>query len=362
MVPLTEAQPTRTAWSSPRARRRKELRYPELVGSGSRACLVVLALEVGGRWSPETRTFVAQLAKAKARREPPSCRRGPSRLGGCGWGAILSCAAAKAVATCFLGFWCAHGADGDGRDLLWPRPTWPTATTCFGRDLALATTYFCHDLFWPWSHRLWPRSILGIFEGEGEGRVGRGNGRGAQGWGGRKVGPEGEGAKGVEISKPREGLGARRVGPKHRKSVGDRRVVFFLGGPKGGGPNFRVFFLLPPPFRSFRVSLGVFSWPQGCRGFTRQPESPNVHISGSWPSTEDTQRETKKSKNGAGEGKKERNFGRSGGRGSRGGGGPAEGGVRGHTTQDNTTPRKTTPQHKTTPHHKTTHEGRRQRV
>ena len=38
----------------PRARRRKELRYPELVGPGSRARLVVLALEVGGRWSPET--------------------------------------------------------------------------------------------------------------------------------------------------------------------------------------------------------------------------------------------------------------------------------------------------------------------
>ena len=64
----------------PRARKRKELRYPELVGPGSRARLVVLALEVGGRWSPETRTFVAQLAKAKARRGAPR----PSRLGECG--------------------------------------------------------------------------------------------------------------------------------------------------------------------------------------------------------------------------------------------------------------------------------------
>ena len=77
MVLLTKAQP--------RARRRKELRYPELVGPGSRARLVVLALEVGGKWSPERRTFVAQLAKAKKLDvNPTSCRRGPNRLGGCG--------------------------------------------------------------------------------------------------------------------------------------------------------------------------------------------------------------------------------------------------------------------------------------
>ena len=36
------------------ARQRKERRYPELVGRGGRACLVVLAVEVCGRWSQET--------------------------------------------------------------------------------------------------------------------------------------------------------------------------------------------------------------------------------------------------------------------------------------------------------------------
>ena len=97
----------------PRARRRKELRYPELVGPSSRARLVVLALEVGGRWSPETRTFVAQLAKAKARREPTLLQKRAEQAWRMRWGAILSCAAAKAVATCLLGFRCAHGADGD---------------------------------------------------------------------------------------------------------------------------------------------------------------------------------------------------------------------------------------------------------
>ena len=62
MAPLTDGV------VFPRARRRKELRCPELVGPGSRARLVVLALEVGGRWPQETRTSVAQMAKARSRR------------------------------------------------------------------------------------------------------------------------------------------------------------------------------------------------------------------------------------------------------------------------------------------------------
>ena len=37
------------------AKRRKVATYPELVGPGIRAKLVVLAVEVGGRWSDETR-------------------------------------------------------------------------------------------------------------------------------------------------------------------------------------------------------------------------------------------------------------------------------------------------------------------
>ena len=50
------------------ARRRKERRYPELVGPRSRARLVVFAVEVG-RWSTETMSFLAQLAKARSRQE-----------------------------------------------------------------------------------------------------------------------------------------------------------------------------------------------------------------------------------------------------------------------------------------------------
>ena len=47
--------------------RRKERQNPELVGPWSRARLVVLAVEVGGRWSAETVPFWPQLAKAKSR-------------------------------------------------------------------------------------------------------------------------------------------------------------------------------------------------------------------------------------------------------------------------------------------------------
>ena len=49
------------------ARRRKCRTYPELAGLHGRARLVVLAVEVGGRWSHETQKFLSQLAKAKAR-------------------------------------------------------------------------------------------------------------------------------------------------------------------------------------------------------------------------------------------------------------------------------------------------------
>ena len=49
------------------ARRRKARTYPELVGPHRRARLVVLAVEVGCRWSDETRSFLSQLARAKAR-------------------------------------------------------------------------------------------------------------------------------------------------------------------------------------------------------------------------------------------------------------------------------------------------------
>ena len=52
------------------ARRRKERVYPELTGVGGGARLVVIAGEVGGRWSSETAHFLSSLAAAKARSVP----------------------------------------------------------------------------------------------------------------------------------------------------------------------------------------------------------------------------------------------------------------------------------------------------
>ena len=52
------------------ARRQKERTYPELVGEGRRARLVVLAAEVGGRWSEETAQFLRSLAKARSESSP----------------------------------------------------------------------------------------------------------------------------------------------------------------------------------------------------------------------------------------------------------------------------------------------------
>ena len=49
------------------ARRNKAITYPELSGGDGRARLVVLAAEVGGRWSEEVRKFLGALATAKAR-------------------------------------------------------------------------------------------------------------------------------------------------------------------------------------------------------------------------------------------------------------------------------------------------------
>ena len=56
------------------ARRKKSTVHPKLVGPHSRAKLVVLAVEVGGRWSEETRVFLSQLASARARSEQPLTR------------------------------------------------------------------------------------------------------------------------------------------------------------------------------------------------------------------------------------------------------------------------------------------------
>ena len=64
------------------ARKRNENTYPELRNPRARARLVVVALEVGSRWSAEAKSFVGQLAKARARTEPRVTQRRMNKRGG----------------------------------------------------------------------------------------------------------------------------------------------------------------------------------------------------------------------------------------------------------------------------------------
>ena len=82
------------------ARRRKEATYPELSGEGGRVRLVVLAAEVGGRWSAETAQFLTAKARAQevlqvlqGRAETAWVKR---------WSAILACTAARAFTVSLL--------------------------------------------------------------------------------------------------------------------------------------------------------------------------------------------------------------------------------------------------------------------
>ena len=94
------------------ARRRKERTYPELSGTQGRARLVVLAAEVGGRWSEETRCFISLLARAKVRSLPKIIRARAQQSWHFRWGSILSCAAARALASSLLESRGSPGTDG----------------------------------------------------------------------------------------------------------------------------------------------------------------------------------------------------------------------------------------------------------
>ena len=94
------------------ARRRKERTYPELTARGGRARLVVLGVEVGGRWSTETRTFLSRLAHGRARSERFLMRKRVQQAWRLRWGSLLSCAAARAVAMSLLHLPGSRGSDG----------------------------------------------------------------------------------------------------------------------------------------------------------------------------------------------------------------------------------------------------------
>ena len=93
------------------ARRRKERTYPELIVRGARARLVVLGVEVGARWSTETRTFLSLLAHGRARSERPLMRTRVEQAWRLRWGSLLSCSAERAIAMSLLDLPGSRGAD-----------------------------------------------------------------------------------------------------------------------------------------------------------------------------------------------------------------------------------------------------------
>ena len=83
------------------ARRRKEAKYWELLHS-RRCRLVVIALEVGGRWSGEALMFVRLLARTKAWSYPRIMRRSAQLAWSSRWLGLVSVAAQRALARTLL--------------------------------------------------------------------------------------------------------------------------------------------------------------------------------------------------------------------------------------------------------------------
>ena len=85
------------------ARRRKAVTYPEFTGDMGPARLVVLAAEVGGRFSTETAVFLNALAKAKSQ-SVPQLLRGRVRASYTRrrWEAIWACSAAQSFVMSLL--------------------------------------------------------------------------------------------------------------------------------------------------------------------------------------------------------------------------------------------------------------------
>ena len=211
-----------------------------------------------------------------------------------------------------------------GQSQFWPIQFWPIQ--------------FWPIQFWPiqfWPIQFWLIQFFGQFFWCHGGAPKGGAPKGGAPKGGAPKGgaPKGGAPKG---GAPKGGApkgGARRVGP--------RRVE----APTVGAQNFALSFPLPPQFFSFFPLFWSLSWNFGgvsegrdaqmctfgvlglsCaspggpvwwgrRGFTRQSESPNVHISGSRPSKtppkfneKDQEEREKRIKTVAGEGKKRAKF------------------------------------------------------
>ena len=119
--PLTRAGRPVPGADAVAARRRKVARYPELTRGGPQR-LVVLAAEVGGRWSDECPQFLRTLLRLRVQRAPPPLRAAAAQGWARRWWSVLSVALQRAVASSALGVWtmpplpsqsCAHNLSDD---------------------------------------------------------------------------------------------------------------------------------------------------------------------------------------------------------------------------------------------------------
>ena len=95
------------------AERAKARTYPELA-HGNRCRLVVLGIEVGGRWSPQAAEFVRLLARSRARAAPVATRAAVTSALSLRWSALLAFAAARSFAASLLSLPLAATANVDG--------------------------------------------------------------------------------------------------------------------------------------------------------------------------------------------------------------------------------------------------------
>ena len=103
--------------------------YPELL-RGGRCKLVVVALEVGGRWSTEAASFIRQLAQTRCRAAPAALQTATAQAYIARWSALLTHAAQTAFAKSLLfeDLWLHTAGDGESpllSDLLDLRTTPP---------------------------------------------------------------------------------------------------------------------------------------------------------------------------------------------------------------------------------------------
>jgi len=100
------------------AERDKRETYPELVRS-PKCQLVVLACEVGGRWSSTCAWLVRELAEARSAQAPPRLRRSTARAWEARWWGMLAVAVQNALAATLVDDapHLLHGWEGEGPPL-----------------------------------------------------------------------------------------------------------------------------------------------------------------------------------------------------------------------------------------------------